>query len=159
MGKAIYNPLLQGKIWKKRTGNLVYMTSDTTPAPYVATKFGQSTAGFAYGVFDTDINTSLQSRFQNGTYGATLKLAYPILISKVYHKHRATGQGSWTYTISAKFKDGTSATIATGGALESTDTVAPQYANKEVVEVTISTLARVDLILDIYALRIVEWSE
>lgn len=159
MGKAISSPLFQGKIWKNKQGNLVAMTSNTSPSPYVATAEGWITGGNAFNVFDNNINTTLNANYTGGVFGASLKLAYPIRIKKIYQAHGASGQGVWSWFVQAIFKDGTSANIVIGSNLSGETNISEEFLTKEVIEVGLYTYARSDIIAYIQEFKIIEWEE
>ena len=86
-----------GKQWELKTGNLVTMTSDTSPAPFTVTTFGTGTikSGSPYQMFDNNANTEIDTTGSGQVYTIfKLNFGKKIKIKKIYINSGSTMNSS-----------------------------------------------------------------
>jgi len=65
----LINPFIFGKNWQLQTGNLVYMTSNNAPSPYVASGYATGTPSSTDYYKSFNNNFSDDAQFFTGTGG------------------------------------------------------------------------------------------
>lgn len=144
--------------WTLKTGNLVYMTSNNAPSPYVATTIDTPSSGSAFNAFDSS-NTSLVSfNYGSGVWWAKMIWTTPIRIQKLIARVVRSSQVNALFRVYAIKADNSEVKIYEGTHPNDTDiTVTSNDITTEFVGVRIEVDKRSDLIVSIKNCRIIEW--
>lgn len=154
----IINPYIYGKNWQLQTGNLVYMTSNNAPSPYVATVDVTPTSGSPFNVFDNSNTTSVQWNNNSGAVSAKMVWTVPIRIVEMIVKTNRSGQPTTSTRIYGIKADASEVLIYNNAITSNTDvTVTSTDQTTEFVGVRVEIDRRSDLIVNIYNLRITQW--
>lgn len=150
--------------WVLKTTNLVVMTSNTAPSPFVASMITGKTSGEAYQVFDTSTSTGVQANyFSPSTLGLGVKLLFGknIRISKLKLRGNRSGQSIFTGTVYGIKPDDTKVLIYQNSSLNVNTDVTVDSTDKNTefkgIESYIDT--RGDLIVNLYTTQVVEYYE
>jgi len=144
--------------WVLNTGNLVYMTSNNAPSPYVATVDVTPTSGSPYQVFDSSNTTSVQWNNNSGAVSAKMTWTNPIKIVQMIVKVNRSGQPNTSTRIYGIKADASEVLIYNASITSNTDvTVNSTDTTTEFVGVRVEIDRRSDLIVNIYNLRITQW--
>lgn len=152
------------KIWENWTyviGNLVTMTSNSLPSPYVASLITGVTSGSAYQVFDNSNTTKITANyFSPSTLGLGAKLLFgqSIRIAKMIVRGSRSGQAQWMCTVYGIKEDNTKTLIHQAYINVNSDitiTSNDQVTSFKGIEIYCDT--RSDLIVEIQNCKITEY--
>lgn len=146
--------------WTLKTGNLVYMTSNNAPSPYVATTSDTPSSGSAYNAFDNSSTSLVQYNNGSGVFWAKMMWTTPIKIQKLIARVHRSSQTNTLFRIYGIKADNSAVKIYEGTHTSDTDiTVTSTDNNTEFVGVRIEVDKRSDLLVYIKNCRITEWYE
>lgn len=161
MGIMYINSYSVQPSWVLYSGNLVYMTSDNAPSPYVASLLTSVTSGSAWQVFDNASGTGIQASFFAALtlgLGAQILFGSNIRISKLTVRGNRSGQANWTCSVYGIKADNTGdilihqATVAVNSdvVINSSDVNTPFKGLKVYCD------TRTDLVCNIYSCQVTE---
>lgn len=156
----IINPYIFGKNWQLQTGNLVYMTSNNAPSPYVATVSQTPSSGSPFNAFDNSSTSLVQLNNGNGggVFWAKMVWTNPIRIVQGIARVHRSGQINTTFIVYGIKKDLTEVQIYSGTHTSDTDiTYTSTDQNTEFIGIKIQIDKRDDLIVYIKNCRITQW--
>lgn len=146
--------------WTLKTGNLVYMTSNNEPSPYVATTSDTPSSGSAYMAFDNSDTTSVTFNNGSGVWWAKMMWTNPIKIQKLIVRVHRSGQANTLFRVYGIKADNSAVKIYEGTHTSDTNiTVTSTDIETEFVGVRLEIDKRSDLICNIKNCRITEWYE
>lgn len=157
MSMIVINPYAFGQEWLLNTGNLVNMTANNAPSPYVASTSETPSAGSAYMAFDNSNTTNAQYNNGTGVFWAKMVWTLPLRIQQMIVRVLRSGQPNSTVRIYGIKADASEVLIYTGSVPDSDTTVTSTDVNTEFVGVRVEIDKRSDLIINIKNLRIIQW--
>lgn len=103
-GTSVISKIYRGttllwEYWLLNTGNLVYMTSDTAPSPYVASALSTPTSGSAYFAFDNNDANNVTWNYGSGTASVKMVWTNLIRLSKLRARVSRSGQTNTLFRI------------------------------------------------------------
>lgn len=152
-------PSLLANVWSFMTGNLVYMTANNAPSPYVATTNYTPTSGSPYNAFDNSSLSAVTFNYgDGGVFWAKMMWTNPIRIVQMMARVHRSGQENTLFRIYGIKADTNEVLIYSGTHTSDTDiTVNSTDSISEFVGVKIEIERRVDLIVSIKNFRILQW--
>lgn len=146
------------KSWTLYTGNLVYMTANNAPSPYVATTSETPSSGSPYQAFDSSNTTSVKYNNGTGVFWAKMTWTAPIRIVQMIVKVNRSGQPTTATRVYGIKSDASEVQIHNASISSNVDvTISSSDTDTEFVGVRIEIDKRSDLIIDIYNCRITQW--
>ena len=156
----IINPYIFGKNWQLQTGNLVYMTSNNAPSPYVATTNVTLNGGSAYNTFDSTSSSESRVDYGSGVLATKMMWTTPIRIVQGIARVYRSGQTSTAFRVYGIKEDGSAVLIYSGTHTSDTDvTYTSTDQNTEFVGIRLEVDRRADLIVSTRNCRITQWYE
>lgn len=158
MSMIVINPYAFGQEWLLNTGNLVYMTSNNAPSPYVASASKTPSAGNPYNAFDSSNTTNAQFNNESNPVWTKMIWTLPIRIVQMIVKVNRSGQPNTAVRVYGIKADLSETLIHSSTITSNTDTtISSSDLNTEFVGVRVEIDGRSDLIMNIYNLRITQW--
>lgn len=158
MGIIYINSYNVEPAWVLNTGNLVYMTSDNAPSPYVASVRSTPTSGSAYQVFDSSNTTSAQWNYVSTVEWAKMVWTSPIRIVQMVVRANRSGQANTNIRVYGIKADASEVQIYNASPTNDTDTtITSSDQTTEFVGVRMEIDGRSDLIINIRNCRITQW--
>lgn len=156
----LINPFVFGKNWQLQTGNLVYMTANNAPTPYVATTQDTCSAGSPFNAFDNSDTTSATFNYGTGVWWAKMMWTTPIRIVQMIAKVHRSGQANTLFRFYGIKEDLSEVLIYSGTHTSDTNTtVSSTDQNTEFIGIKLEIDKRADLICNIKNCRITQWYE
>lgn len=154
----LINPYILGSNWFLNTGNLVYMTSNNAPSPYVATTKDTPTSGSAFNAFDNSSLSAVTFNYGSGVAWAKMIWTTPIRLIQLMARVHRSGQQDTLFRIYGIKADTSEVLIYSGTHTSDTDaTVNSTDQATEFIGVKLEIDRRSDLIVSIKNLRILQW--
>lgn len=158
MGIIVINPYAFGQEWLLNTGNLVYMTANNAPSPYVASTKDTPNAGSAFNAFDNSDTSTVTFNNGDGVAWAKMLWTNPIRIQKLIARVHRSGQLNTLFRIYGIKPDNSEVLIYSGTHPSDTNTtVTSTDTTTEFVGIKLEIDRRSDLIVNIKNCRIIEW--
>lgn len=155
---AMFSTMKRGPSWLLQTGNLIYMTSNNAPSPYLATTSDTPSAGSAFNAFDNSDTSMVTFNNGSGVWWAKMKWTTPIRIQKLIARVHRSGQTNTLFRIYGIKPDNSEVKIYEGThTSDSNITVTSTDILTEFIGVKIEIDKRSDLIVSIKNCRITEW--
>lgn len=156
----LINPFIFGKNWQLQTGNLVYMTSNNAPSPYVATTSATPNLGSAFNTFDNSSSSETRIDYGSGVFWAKMMWTTPIRIVQGIARVHRSGQTSTAFRVYAIKEDLSEVLIYSGTHTSDTDiTYTSTDQNTEFIGIRLEIDRRADLIVSTRNCRITQWYE
>lgn len=152
-------PSLLANVWTLMSGNFVYMTANNAPSPYVATTSHTPTSGGAFNAFDNSSLTAVTFNYgDGGVFWAKMMWTNPIRIVQLMARVHRSGQDNTFFRIYGIKADTNEVLIYSGTHTSDTDTTVNSTDSiSEFIGVKIEIERRIDLIVSIKNLRILQW--
>lgn len=142
----------------RKVGNLVYMTSNSAPSPYVATVSPTPTSNSAYMAFDATNSTGPTWNYITTVAWAKMIWTAPIRIKEMVVRANRSGQANTAIRVYGIKADASEISLYNASPSSNTDiTITPSDTTTPFVGVRMEIDGRSDLIVSILNCRITQW--